>query len=72
MAATMIEHSNGPRPIHIDERDTLLALRTRGLIYFNRNIRPTRSMATGRGRAVIAVLLAMQADNLVSAGAEWP
>jgi hypothetical protein len=66
MAAIMIEHSNGPRPIRVEERDTLRALRARGLIYFNRNLRPTHSLATSKGREIIARLLATQADNLMS------
>lgn len=72
MAAILIGHGSGPRPIRVEERDTLRALRARGLIYFDRNMRPTQSIATGKGRDVIAGLLATQADNLVSAGAEWP
>ena len=72
MATVMIGHSAGPRRVRVEERDTLQALRTRGLIYFDRNMRPTRSIATGKGRNVMAELLATQADNLVSAGAEWP
>lgn len=72
MAAVLIGHSSGPRPIRIDERETLLALRARGLISFDRNWRPRHSIATEKGRDVIAGLLAAQADNLVRAGAEWP
>ena len=72
MAVILIGHSTGPRPIRADERDTLHALRARGLIYFDRNLRPTQSIATHKGREIIARLLATQADNLVRSGAEWP
>jgi hypothetical protein len=72
MAAALIGHSAGPRPIRIGERETLLALRARGLIYFDRSVRPKQSIATDKGRDVIAGLLATQVDNLVGAGAEWP
>jgi hypothetical protein len=70
MAAIMIGHSAGPRKIRAEERPTLRALRARGLIYFDRKMRPTHSMATDKGRDLIAELLATQADNLVRAGAE--
>jgi len=72
MAAILIGHSSGPRLIRIEERDTLRALRARGLIYFDRSMRPRASIATDKGRDVIAGLLAAQADNLVGAGSEWP
>jgi hypothetical protein len=32
MAAVLIGHSSGPRQIRVEERDTLHALRARGLI----------------------------------------
>jgi hypothetical protein len=72
MAAILIGHSRGPRPIRIEERETLRALRVRGLISFDRTMRPRESAATDKGRDVIASLLATQADSLVGAGAEWP
>jgi hypothetical protein len=72
MAAILIGHSRGPRSIRIEERETLRALRARGLIYFDRNMRPRESIATDKGRDIIAGLLASQADSLMGAGAEWP
>jgi len=72
MAAILIDHSSGPRPIRVEERETLRALRARGLISFDRKLRPRHSLVTDKGRDVIAGLLAAQADDLAGAGAEWP
>lgn len=66
MTLVMIQHINGSRPLRIEDRETIRALRARGLIYFNRNVRPTKSFITGKGREVISALLASQADSLMS------
>lgn len=68
MAAALIAHANGPRLTRADERDrqTLRALRARRLVAFNRHTRPTQTTATVRGREIIALLLAMQADALAT------
>ena len=61
MLATLMEHVHGPRKTKASLREmrTLQALRDRGLIFFNRLTRPTRTTATGRGREVIAAICAM-------------
>ena len=59
MLATLMEHVDGPRKTSLSETRTLQALRGRGLIFFNRLTRPTRTTATGRGREVIAAICAM-------------
>jgi hypothetical protein len=60
MAAVLIEHGNGPRPVVIKEKETVRALRARGLIYFNRVSRPTHTVVTRRGRKIAAELLRIQ------------
>ena len=66
MAAMLITHANGPRPTRAvgSELQTLRALRARKLIRFNRATRPTHTVATSRGREIIAALLAAEADAL--------
>ena len=59
MAAVLMEHANGPRRVRVDETETLKALRARRLIYFNRLVRPTFTLATTRGREIISRLLSM-------------
>jgi hypothetical protein len=70
MAAMMLQHVNGSRALRFEDRVTIQALRTRGLIYFNRNVRPTRSLVTSKGRDVIASLLASQAESSIKVEAE--
>ena len=72
MAAMLIAHANGPRPTRAvgSELQTLRALRARKLIRFNRATRPTHTVATSRGREIIAGLLAAQADALVAQALE--
>ena len=62
MLATLMEHVDGPRKTKasLSEMRTLQALRDRGLTFFNRLTRPTRTTATGRGREVIAAICAMR------------
>jgi hypothetical protein len=69
MALMLMQHVNGSRPLRTEDRETIRALRSRGLIYFDRNVRPTRSFVTVKGREVVAELLASQADRLISAKA---
>jgi hypothetical protein len=68
MAAVLLSHANGPRPIRSSDKDThtLKALKARRLIYFNRLNRPTHTIATSRGRELVAALLAAQADTLTA------
>jgi hypothetical protein len=68
MAVVLMVHADGPRQIRSSDRDTptLKALRARRLIYFNRLNRPTHTLATSRGRELIAALLAAQADALAA------
>jgi hypothetical protein len=65
MAALLLEHADGTRPTRalVSEMRVLRSLKERGLIKFNRFNRPTRSMATTRGRAIIGALLASQANQ---------
>jgi hypothetical protein len=72
MAAMLIAHANGPRPTRAisTELQTLRALRARKLIRFNRATRPTHTVATSRGREIIAALLAAQADALAAQALE--
>ena len=58
MLATLMAHVDGPRKTKasLNEMRTLQALRDRGLIYFNRLTRPTRTIANARGREVIAAI----------------
>ena len=64
MAALLLEHADGIRPTRalVSEMRVLRSLKERGLIKFNRLNRPTRSMATIRGRAIIGAILANYAD----------
>ena len=64
MATLLIGHVAEPRPIRNEDRQThtLKALRARHLIYFNRPNRPTHTLATSRGREIIAALLAARGD----------
>ena len=68
MAAVLTAHAEGPRQIRSSDQDTptLKALRARRLIYFNRLNRPTHTLATSRGRELIAALLAAEADALAA------
>ena len=70
MAAVLLEHAGGPRPIHVVamELRILRSLKARGLICFNRLTRPTHSIATTHGRGGIAALVARQADALAGQG----
>jgi hypothetical protein len=72
MAAMLVAHANGPRPTRAisTELQTLRALRARKLIRFNRATRPTHTVATSRGREIIAALLAAQADALAAQALE--
>ena len=72
MAAMLIAHANGARPTRAvnTELQTLRALRARKLIRFNRATRPTHTVATSRGREIIAALLAAQADALAAQALE--
>jgi hypothetical protein len=67
MLAMLMEHANGPRETRASARElrTLQALRDRGLIYFNRLTRPTRTTANSRGREIIAAILQTQTGG-------WP
>jgi hypothetical protein len=58
MLKMLMEHAAGPRHIKatLRELQTLRSLRFRGLIYFNRLTRPTRTTANLQGRKVIAHL----------------
>lgn len=69
MAAMLLEHAGGPRPTHavVMELRVLRSLRERSLIRFNRAYRPTFSIATSRGREVVAALLAGHADAAIPA-----
>ena len=68
MAAVLLAHANGPRQIRSSDKETRTrkALKARRLIYFNRLNRPTHTLATSRGRELIAALLAAQADALTA------
>ena len=68
MAAVLLAHANGPRQIRGSDKETRTrkALKARRLIYFNRLNRPTHTIATSRGRELIAALLAAQADSLTA------
>jgi hypothetical protein len=70
MAAALIEHGNGPRPMRVRETETINALRARRLISFNRISRPTHTVATSQGRELIAAFLAAQADALATMAVE--
>ena len=61
MLATLMAHVDGPRKTKasISEMRTLQALRDRGLVFFNRLTRPTRTTANGRGREVITAIQRM-------------
>ena len=63
MAAMMLRHVEGSHALRSEEREILDALCARGLIHVD-DSQPNRSMPTGKGREVIAGLLASQADNL--------
>jgi hypothetical protein len=62
MLAMLMEHAIGPRKTRASARElrTLYALRDRGLIYFNRLTRPTRTTANVRGREIIAAIQQMK------------
>ena len=64
MKALLIQHASGERAVRVSDGDTLRALRARGLIRYNRVTRPSQSIATPRGREVIAMLLAQMAEVL--------
>jgi hypothetical protein len=68
MTALLLDHASGPRLARavVMEMRILRALRARQLIRFNRPNRPTHSIATSRGREVMAALLARQADALAA------
>ena len=68
MAVVLMAHVVGPRQMRSSDKEThtLKALRARRLIYFNRLNRPTHTIATVRGRELIAMLLAAQADALAA------
>lgn len=72
MAGVLLDHAGGPRPTRavVAEMRILRSLRVRNLIRFNRVNRPTHSLATIRGREVIAALLARQAEALVARDVE--
>jgi hypothetical protein len=65
MAELLLEHADGTRPTRamVSEMRVLRSLKERGLIKFNRFNRPTRSVATARGRAIIGALLTSQTDT---------
>jgi len=62
MHAMLMEHAEGPRKTRATTQElrTLQALRDRGLIFFNRLTRPTRTTANVRGREVIAAIQRLQ------------
>ena len=64
MVSLLVAHASGERGVRISETDTLRALVARRLIRVNRVNRPSRSLATPRGREVIAALLGQLADVL--------
>jgi hypothetical protein len=72
MAALLLVHAEGPRPTRAAEKELqiLRALKARKLIRFDRLTRPTKSIATLRGREVIVALLAAQAELLSSLAVE--
>jgi hypothetical protein len=72
MAAVLLEHAGGPRPTRavVSELRVLRSLWERSLIRFNRANRPTHSMATTRGREVIAALLTSRAAAPANAEAQ--
>jgi len=57
MVSLLVAHASGERGVRVSETDTLRALVARRLIRVNRANRPSRSLATPRGREVIAALL---------------
>jgi hypothetical protein len=60
MLAVLVDHCRGPHLVRVQERATIQALRARRLVYFNRNVRPTHSLLTKRGREVIARMMTGQ------------
>lgn len=72
MAAVLLDHAGGPRPTRaaVMEMRILRSLKARKFIRFNRANRPTYSVATTRGREIIAALLARQADALMARNIE--
>ena len=66
MVGVLLDHASGPRQTRVvaTQLRVLRALKERGLIRFNRPNRPTYSVATTRGREVIAALLARHTDVL--------
>jgi hypothetical protein len=64
MVALLIAHASGEQAVRVSEADTLRALMARRLIRVNRTNRPSRSLATPRGREVIAALLGQLAEVL--------
>ena len=61
MTTALLEHQTGWRPLKVVDRNTLKALRARGLIYFNRNARPTRSRLTKTGQQVVEAVISGRA-----------
>jgi hypothetical protein len=57
MISILIAHAPGERAVRLAEAETLRALKSRGLIRYNRLSRPSQSIATMRGREVIEKLL---------------
>jgi hypothetical protein len=66
MVSVLLEHVTGERALKVSDADTLRALRARGLIRYNRAVRPWRTIVTTRGKNIMTTLLGRMADVLAS------